>query len=379
MTGSHWKIVDVAGFEIRVDPSWLVLAVLVVWSLASGWFPEVLPELGRWGLLAVSVLAAAGLFASLVAHELAHSVVARRLGLGVGGITLFLFGGVAELESEPRDPGSELRIALAGPAMSLALAAVLGPLATLPLPDVASAVIGYLAVANLVLGLFNLLPAFPLDGGRALRAVLWRRSGDLVAATRRAGRPAAVIAAGLMGLGALALFSGDLVGGLWAMLIGLFLFGARSATTRQLELRAALGGRTVATIMTPDPVVAGPEVTIAQLVDQIMLDRGVSFVPIVESGRLLGYVDAAMVRGIERGNWGGVRAGDILEPVDGAEIAPEMQTQALLERVTGTGRHKYVVTRDGALLGVVTLSDLMAQMRVASQVGRPALRRDAAA
>jgi Zn-dependent protease/CBS domain-containing protein len=368
------RLFDVFGFQIRVDPSWLIIAALIVWSLASGYFPAEVPGLHGGDYLAVAVAAMLGLFASLILHELSHSLVARRFGLGVGGITLFLFGGVAELEQEPQSAVSEFWIAVAGPAMSFALALVFrlleSAVAMAGASDLLVTLIGYLAAINLVLALFNLLPAFPLDGGRVLRAVLWHFRGDLLAATRTASTAGVLFGYLLVALGLAALFSGQtVIGGLWPILIGLFLAAAARATLQQMQTRRALSGRRVGDLMTRDVYTAGPDRTVRDLVDEIMIRHGVGFVPVVEDGQALGYVDTGTVRAIDRENWDTTRVEDVF-----VAIAPEMRAEPreplerLFDRISKSGRRKFIVEDGRRFAGVITLSDLVAHIGVLQEL-----------
>jgi len=229
------------GFGISVDPSWFVILLLVTGSLATGAFPARFPQLApAWHLL-MGLTAALLLFASIVFHELGHALVARLHRLPVGGITLFMFGGVAELRGEPERPRAELLTALAGPAVSILLALGLGAVtrwgegAGWPQPPLA--ILGYLALINGILAAFNLLPAFPLDGGRVLRAVLWAWRKDLRWATRMAAQAGRVVAVLMIAWGGLNALLGATVNGLWLVLVGMFLFGAaRSALARARHL-----------------------------------------------------------------------------------------------------------------------------------------------
>lgn len=369
------KLFDILGFQIRVDPSWLIIAALIVWSLSTGYFPAAVPGLHRTDYLALAVVAMLGLFVGLVLHELAHSVVARRFGLGVGGITLFLFGGVAELEQEPASAGSEFWIAVAGPAMSFAIAAVAwvtgGAAAAAGASQGLVALFGYLAFINLILAVFNLLPAFPLDGGRVLRAALWHAKGDLLAATRTASLTGSAFGYALVALGLFLLFSGaGVIGSLWPILIGLFLAAAARGTYQQMLTRQALAGRKVGDLMTREVRTTAPNRTVRALVDDVMLSHGVAFVPVVEDGRALGYVDTATIKSIERENWDTTRVEDIF-----VALTPEMRTTPgepldhLLDRITRSGRRKFLVEDGRRFAGVVTLSDLVAHVDVRSQLG----------
>lgn len=368
------RLFDIFGFQIRVDPSWLIIAALIVWSLATGYFPAEVPDLHRTDHFALATVAMLGLFVGLVLHELAHSLVARRFGLGVGGITLFLFGGVAELEHEPASAGSEFWIAIAGPAMSFALALAAWAVTEAAASAGASAgflaLFGYLAWINLVLGLFNLLPAFPLDGGRVLRAALWRAKGDVLAATRTASLVGAAFGYGLVALGLFVLFSGQgVIGGLWPILIGLFLAAAARGTYDQMLTRRALLGRSVGDLMTREVHTTDPGRTVRALVDDVMLAHGVGFVPVVEDGRALGYVDTAAIRTIDRENWEATRVEDVFVALTPeARATPAEPLDQLLDRVRKSGRRKFIVEDGRRFAGVVTLSDLIAHVNVLSEL-----------
>ncbi|MCU9847550.1 site-2 protease family protein [Defluviimonas sp. WL0024] len=368
------KLVDIFGFQIKVDPSWLLIAALIVWTLSSGYFPQALPGLAQGDYLALAIISMLALFAGLILHELAHSLVARHFGLGVGGITLFVFGGVAELDEEPESPRSEFWIAIAGPIMSLALAAIAwlayraleGAEVSAPL----QAVFEYIALINFVLALFNLIPAFPLDGGRILRSILWRMRGDLIGATRNASVISSLFAYALIGFGFVSLFSGATVGGIWQVLIGLFLLSAARGTYQQLLVKTSLSGKSVRGLMTDKVHAAAPEDTLATVVDKIMLRHAVSFVPVVEGDHLLGYVDTALLHGIDRDNWGDTQVADIfIAASDVNTVAPDLSAEALMKRVAATGRRKFLVAERGRFLGVITLADLLAYLAVLQDLG----------
>lgn len=371
MFGHSARLFTVAGFEIRADASWLVIASLIVWSLARGFFPSVMPGIDPTQALVLAVIAMLGLFGSLILHELAHSVVARRYGLPISRITLFLFGGVAELEDEPKSAASEFWIAIAGPIMSFALAGVFWLLGLAAGQSGAvPQLLGYLATINLILAVFNLIPAFPLDGGRVLRAWLWHRSGDVVSATRTSSRAGIALALGLMGYGLFSVMSGGGIGGIWMGLIGLFVLNASRASYQQVVVHHSLGGRRVADLMTADPHVVHPAATLEDLVDRVMLTRGVRFVPVVEGGRLLGHVEAAALRDLDRSTLASREVRDILVPVSQETcLPPDMTAEDALTRMTQTGRRKFLVARDGKLLGVLSLTDLMGQVRVLQDLG----------
>ncbi len=368
------RVVDIFGFQIKVDPSWLLIAALIVWTLSTGYFPAHVPGLSSGDYLALAIVAMLGLFAGLILHELAHSLVARHFGLGVGGITLFIFGGVAELDEEPESPESEFWIAIAGPVMSLAIAAAAW-LALKALQGVAisapfQAVLEYLALINLILALFNLVPAFPLDGGRVLRSILWRMSGDVVRATRNASAASAIFAYALIAFGFVSLFSGATVGGLWQVLIGLFLLSAARGTYQQMLVKSSLSGKTVGALKTDRVHTASPDDTLATVVDTIMLRHAVSFVPVTEGDHLLGYVDAGLLQKIDREHWPDTRVSDIYIAADDENtVPPGLPTETLMRRISTGRRRKFLVAERGRFLGVITLADLLAYLALLQELG----------
>lgn len=242
----------VAGIQVRVDPSWLLIFGLILWSLSAGYFPRAYPDSDTAGYWTAGLLSTLLFFASLLVHELSHSIMARRAGLEVPSITLFLFGGASEMTSEPDDPATEFRIAIVGPLASFALAALfwlVGSVVPAGLPALFGAVLEYLAWINLALGVFNLLPGLPLDGGRVVRAIVWWRTGSIETGSRVASRAGQGLGLGLMVLGGLQIFGGALVGGIWLILIGLFVRGLAASSHRGLRVRQALEGLHVADVM----------------------------------------------------------------------------------------------------------------------------------
>jgi Zn-dependent protease/CBS domain-containing protein len=367
------RLFNIMGFEIRVDPSWLLIAAMIVWSLSAAWFPAEMPGLGQGAYLAMAVIAMLGLFAGLVLHELAHSLVARHFGLRIGGITLFIFGGVAELEKEPASAKSEFWIAIAGPITSFAIAAVAflaGKVAmAVGLGAPVAVVLNYLGLINLILAIFNLIPAFPLDGGRVLRAALWRYYGDVLRATRIAAGAGSLFAYVLMGLGLLSMFGGGTVGGLWQILIGLFLLTASRSTYQQVLMKTALKGRDVGALMTRDPWTVEAGDTLQGAVENVMLRHGLSFVPVLDGGRLAGYLDIAGARAVPREDWAATRVAEAMI-TSGNEntVTMSLPSQELMERIVATGRRKFLVADRGRLRGVVSLSDLMSYIAVLQEL-----------
>ncbi len=370
------NLFEIFGFKIRVDPSWLLIAALIVWTLSTAYFPAELPGLSQVDYVALGVVAMLGLFASLILHELAHSLVARQFGLEVGGITLFIFGGVAELEQEPRSPESEFWIAIAGPIMSFVLAGLCYLLLFVFNADGVSGsiktVLAYLGLINLILAIFNLVPAFPLDGGRVLRAALWHFQKDVFRATRIASMMGTGFGLLLIVSGVLALFSPNIVGGFWQILIGFFIISASRGSYNQLIVKSALRDQSVRALMTAQPLTAEVGLSVQQLVDEIMLPRHVSFVPVMEGEHLLGFVDTALIREIDRENWPTTRLGDILVLSDESNtVSPDTATDELFQKMAANGQRKWLVARNGRLEGVISLSDLLSYLAIMQGLGMP--------
>ena len=257
------SLINIFGFKIRLDPSWFLIAALIVWGLSGSYFPDRLIGYSKHAYLFIATIAMLGLFVSVILHELAHSLIARRFGLDVGSITLFIFGGVAELEQEPQDPRSEFWIAVAGPVMSVFLGGraymFAGNIGNIANAKPVVVVLEYLWQVNLLLAVFNLVPAFPLDGGRVFRAALWYYKQDLIGATRIASRLGTafgflLIAAGVGGL----VFKLG-IGGLWYIIIGFFIVSASRNSYQQLILRAALKDHSIDALMTVQPFTAAPD------------------------------------------------------------------------------------------------------------------------
>ena len=363
------QLFSINGFKIRLDPSWFIIAALVIWSLSQQYFPSILSGASQTTYFVMSLVAMLCFFASLLLHELAHSIVARWFGVEIKNITLFIFGGVAELESEPQSATAEFSIALAGPAMSFSLSFgfwVLAQVSSIAYPaEAPTLVLSYLALLNLILAVFNLVPAFPMDGGRVLRAYLWHRSGDILSATETAAKSGRTFAYLLMAFGLWSLFQGAVVTGLWQLMIGGFvLMAARSSYQTQLA-RLAFDHKLVRDLMTENPITVGPEVTLSEFVNKIMLQSGVSFVPVVEAGMLLGHMGPAVLSAINRENWGSIRVGDVFAGLDEASaVAPDVSVQDLIALIGKTGRRKFMVVDDHKLLGVISLSDLSHYLQV---------------
>jgi Zn-dependent protease len=365
----------IAGVVVGASWSLLVILALITWTLGSEVLPDAAPDTQPAAYWTVAGVTAVAFLACLLAHELAHSVVARALGIEVEGITLWMFGGVSRLKGEAPDARTEQHMALAGPLTSLALGVGLSALAVLlalaRAPDVVVAAAGWLGLMNGMLAVFNMLPAYPLDGGRVLRAYIWRRTGDLHRATAVATTTGVRFGYGLIALGALAVLAGAGVSGIWLALLGWIVLNAARAEQAGFELRHLLRGVRVADVMTPDPVTAPTDLTVEALIRHYVGLYRCSAFPVVDhDGSPLGLVTLGRLREVP---------GDLRSRLTVAEVATPLERVVtahadepvvdLLARFTvGTGRRALVID-DGALVGIVTASDLDRTLEVAS-VGR---------
>lgn len=362
------SLMRIAGIRIVIDPTWVLVFLLVVGSLGSDYLPAAAPHLKTVTSWILAVVAALLLFASVLVHELSHALLARRAGIPVPRIRLFLFGGVSEMAAEPHEPRAELRIAAVGPLTSLAIA-VAGFATSLALPgrgpSGARVMIEYLAVANLLLGLFNLLPGLPLDGGRILRALLWWHHGNLLRATRTAGRSGAVLGGLLAALGLVRALFGGWLGGMWLVVIGLFLSRAALAATESSLLRESLRGARVRLVMTRDVVTVPDHIGIDEMVREIALQRPFATYPVLAEDQYAGMVGLDQVRRVAREEWmrTPVRQIMTLAALD-PPVAPDDDLLAVLERMLREDRKVFAVVADGRVVGILSRVDILKLYRV---------------
>jgi len=377
MFGRQFSLFKLFGFEVKADISWLVLAVLVTWSLASGLFPAEFPDLSTSTYWWMGVAGTIGVFFSLIFHEMSHSLVARRYGLPIKGITLFLFGGVAEMEEEPANPKVEFWMAIAGPISSAVLAVIFYGIALLAsgsgIPAHVLGLVSYLSFLNVLLAVFNLVPAFPLDGGRVFRAILWHRKGDLKAATRTASRVGEVFSYILMGAGVVYVLNGNFVGGMWWFLIGLFLKGASTASYAQLMTKSALEGQPIRSFMIRQPVTVGPEITIHDLVEHYVYRHHHEFFPVVHDGRLVGCVTIRQVKEVPRDEWGLKTVSVIASAADATNtVDADADAAQVLQLMQRSGNARLMVVEKGHLVGIVALKDLLHVLALKMELGSTA-------
>jgi Zn-dependent protease len=374
MFGIRWRLFRLLGIPIAIDSSWLLIAVLLTWTL-SDYFHRTAPEVGWLAALLMGFLSAVVFFGCIVLHELGHAVVARAFGIPVRGITLFLFGGVAELRDEPFSAVGELLMAIAGPAVSAVLAVAflllgLGSEAW-GWPLASTLVLNYLAGINASVLFFNLVPAFPLDGGRVLRAVLWGALGDL----RRATYWAALLGRGfawlliLVGVSSAFLNPGLLAAGIWLVLIGLFLQSAARGAYEQVVIRQLLQGEPVSRFMNTQPIVVPPDVDLQNWVEGYVYRYHRKLFPVAANGHLEGFIGTPALSRYPRDDWGRHTVAEVMDrDADKISIAPDADALEALKRMRRTGSSRLLVKQGDQLVGVVSLKDLLRFLDLKAQL-----------
>lgn len=368
---SSFRLFRIAGIDVGVHPSWLVVFGLVTWSLATGYYPQVMrgADAGLYWLL--GAISAVLLFAAVLVHELAHSLVARAQGLDARSITLFIFGGVSNLGGESPRPGVEFIVAIVGPLSSFALAGLAFLAATAsPAGSAAEAMFSYLAVVNAILGAFNLIPGFPLDGGRVLRSIIWRTTGSLRRATELAATAGTLVAYGFLVLGFVRVLNGDVLFGIWTAAIGWFLQAAAGASIQQVRIEEALRGTRVREILRPDPAAVPPSLSVADLIEDHLLPENRRAMPVVEGGRLAGIVTLGDIREVPPDRRATTPVGTVMGGRDSlVTVTPRASLTAALEAL-GRGDYEQVpVVEDGRLLGMLTRADVMRQLQLRDTLG----------
>ncbi|HET8606317.1 MAG TPA: site-2 protease family protein [Gaiellaceae bacterium] len=371
---SSFRLGRIAGVEIGVNWSWLVVFALITWSLASGVFPSQDPGHSNGTYIAMAVVASVLFFASLLAHELGHAVTARREGMELDGITLWLFGGVARFKGMFPSALAELRIALAGPAISLVIGIVCSLLAwALPLPSAVDGVLAWLGYVNLILLVFNLLPALPLDGGRVLRAVLWRTKNDFawatnVAASTGRGFGFLLIAAGVF----LFIFQGAFSGA-WLAFVGWFLLGAAGAEQRHLVARQALSGLRVRDLMSRDPVTVQSDYSLGRFMDEVAWQRRHTTYPVLDDGHVVGLLAFSCVSSVPRAEWNAHSVRECMIPGERVpELEPDEAAFDALGELSESEINRGIVLDRGRLVGILSAADLGRALEA-----RPPIRRAA--
>ena len=357
----------VAGIEIGLNWSVLGLLALLMWTLATSIFPDTNPGLADNAYFAMAVAASLGFFASILLHELGHALRARREGMRIDGITLWLFGGVARFRGMFPSAGAEFRIAVAGPLVSLVLGGGMLALALVPgLPEPIDAVCAWLGFTNLALLVFNLIPALPLDGGRMLRSALWQRSGDLRRATRQAAGAGRILALCLIGLGLATAVLQSSTGGIWLAFIGWFVLQAATAEGRYVEA-SALRALRVRDMMVSEPVTTGPERTLAGFADETLPRARHTAYPVVEDGRALGLFPIRCLAEIPRDQWHTRRVADCMLSGDAVPtLAADDELPAALAALEGSDLRSALVLEGERLVGLLSVADVARALRPGS-------------
>jgi Zn-dependent protease/CBS domain-containing protein len=364
MFGKRFKLFKFLGFEVGIDLSWIIIAILIAWSLSTGYFPFQIQNLSIRIYWLMGIIGAVGLFFSIIAHEFCHSLVARKSGMPMKGITLFIFGGVAEMSDEPPSAGTEFLIAVVGPLSSLAIAAVFWGIYRMGItanwPQAVNGVVAYLSMINALLAVFNLIPAFPLDGGRILRSILWGWKGNLRWATRISSSIGVGFGILLILLGFIRILGGNFIGGMWLGLIGLFIHGAAKMSYQQLITRKALEGEPLKRFMQTDPVTVPDSLTVEKLVEDYIYRYHFKLFPVVDSNKLRGCITTKKVKEIPRDQWGKKTVGEVADPCSAENtIDPESDAVKALSAMRRNNASRLMVVKNDQLVGIIALKDML--------------------
>lgn len=360
------RIGKIVGIDLYIHAGWLIILVLLTWSLAGDRFVQLAPTWTNSTYWITALITSLLFFVSVLVHELAHALLARVHGLTVTRMTLFIFGGIEELEQAPRSPGSELQIALVGPGISLLLASLFYGL-TLPFANTGTpeeAVLDYVAFINLALGLINLLPGFPLDGGRIMRALLWKFTGDYRRAARTATLAGQSSAYLLIVLGIGGFFTGNFFDGMWIIFIGWFLLSAGQSAHTQELIQTALRDVTVKRAMNPAPVTVPANISVQKLFDEYFQPMNISSAPVMQGGYLAGLVTLAEVSQVQRENWGKTPVGYIMRLKEQIFIVtPDQSLSTVLQSMLARGISLVPVVQDDLLIGVLNLESVISYLQ----------------
>ncbi len=364
MFGKRIPLFSLFGFKVGIDITWFILAILITWSLAQGLFPHYFEGFSTATYWWMGAAGAVGLFFSIIFHEFCHSLVARGFGLPMKGITLFIFGGIAEMTEEPQSPKSEFFMAVVGPISSIALGGILfgvykgGELMGWPGP--VNAVLMYLGWLNLILAGFNLVPAFPLDGGRILRSILWAVKKNLRWATRVASGFGSGFGFLLIILGVFNFIGGNFIGGIWYFLIGMFIRGASQMSYQQLLIRKALSGEPAKRFMKSEPVTVPSSISVQELVEDYFYQHHYKMFPVLDDGQLKGCVSTKDVKEMPKAQWRQHSVGQVMKPCgEDNTISPDTDAMKALSLMKNSDNSRLMVIDDGHLQGIITLKDML--------------------
>lgn len=364
MFGRKIPLFNLFGFQVSIDVTWFILAVLITWSLAEGLFPYYYKDLSVSTYWWMGAAGALGLFISIVFHEFCHSIVAKRFGIPMKGITLFIFGGVAEMTDEPSSPKSEFLMAIVGPASSVVLGGIFFLLQKVGKSfNWAISVDGvflYLSWLNIVLAGFNMIPAFPLDGGRVLRSILWSVKKNLRWATHVASEFGSAFGLFLIVIGVIYFIGGNFIQGLWSFLIGMFIRSASLMSYQQLLFRKALSGEHVSHFMKMDPVVVPDSISIKELVENYFYRYHYKMFPVIQGGRLEGCISTKEIKELPKEQWDQQTVEDILTPCSESNtISPDTDAMKAISLMRSSSNSRLMVVEGDKLEGIITLKDML--------------------
>jgi Zn-dependent protease/CBS domain-containing protein len=361
------------GISVRLHWSWFLVFFLVTWSLAASYFPDTYRDWSRATCIVTGLATSILLFSSVLAHELAHSLVAKAEGIPIQSITLFIFGGVAQMTKEPERPGTEFRMALAGPATSLVIAGIFWAIyfATVGVSEPVMALGEWLGGINIALAIFNLIPGFPLDGGRVLRSILWWRSGNVLQATRIASSIGRGIGYLFIFGGIVLIFLGEWINGLWIAFIGWFLQNAAVRSYRHLAVDDVLRDCTANEVMQRDCPVIPPELTIERLVQEYVLPSGHRCFPVVEGGRLLGVVTIHDVKAVPHDLWPTKTAREVAVPMSNLKsVRANADLSSVLRFMTAEDINELLVVEGNTIVGIVFRDQLLSFINTHTELVR---------
>lgn len=365
------KLGRIWGIPIGLHSSWFLIFALLTWSLSTGYFPNEYPQLASTVHVSMGVVTSMLFFGSVLAHELGHAFLALRNQIPVRGITLFIFGGVAQIGQEPRSPGAEFRIAIAGPLVSLGLAGVFGLAYLLDraFPFLAAPSL-YLMRINFILAVFNMIPGFPLDGGRVLRALVWRFTGSFQRASRVASFSGQLVAFGFIGLGVFTIFTGQFLNGLWLAFIGWFLQNAAASSYAQTNMQQALRGIRVGQVMSRDCSRVGSLVPINLLVEERVLTGGERCFFVADNGQLEGMLTLRDISRIPQNSWRFTTTRQAMVPAKQlASVSPETELMSALQMMDSANVAQVPVLVQGELVGVLSREQVVSYLRSRAELG----------
>jgi Zn-dependent protease len=367
------RLFRIAGIQISIDFSWFIVFFLLIWSLSAGYFPQKFPGQPARIYWLAGTVATLLFFSSVLIHELAHSLMAISKGIKIPSITLFIFGGVSQLSEEAKTPQTELEIAIVGPLSSFALALVYWSLKTLlaGAHPLALAVLGYLALINVALGVFNLIPGFPLDGGRVLRSIWWWKKGSLAGATRVASEIGKAFALGLMIFGGMLVFAGALVSGLWFVFIGMFLRSAAAGSYQELIVRQMLEKVSVREVMIEDVLSVPHDLTISRLMREYFFRHGYKGFPVTKSANVAGVVTVLDMKDLSEEEMESKTAEDVMTPLAEAQtISPDASLSDALVRMNREGVGRLLVYEGENFRGMITRTGVLRFLEIRNIIGR---------